>query len=92
MFPKQPPAPKMSRTKAINEKCKDCIYDPLDKGTWREQVEKCTSESCALWQHRPITVATINLVRKGKSDAAIDTSAFDDILSSLEDEDEEAVA
>ena len=45
----------MSLRKAINEKCKDCIYDPLCPGTWRKQVEECTSPDCALWPHRPKT-------------------------------------
>ena len=40
---------------AIAQKCKDCIYDPLDKGTWRQQVEACTSTDCALYQLRPIS-------------------------------------
>lgn len=43
----------MSLRKAINEKCKDCIYDPLCPGTWRKQVEECTSPDCALWPYRP---------------------------------------
>lgn len=55
----------MSRTTAINEKCKDCIYDHKAEGTWREQIENCTSEhSCALWPYRPLTISTINLTRK----------------------------
>jgi hypothetical protein len=81
MFPKLAPAPKMSKTKSLHEMCKSCIYDPLDKGTWREQVENCASQSCPLWQHRPMTVATINLQRKGKSDADIDA-----LVDALEDE------
>ena len=72
----------MSRTKAINDKCKDCIYDPLDHGTWREQVENCKSEkTCALWPYRPITTETLRLQRKGKTDADIDA-----IVDGLEDE------
>lgn len=44
----------MSRQKAINAKCKDCIYDPLcGGGTWRQQVEACTIKTCALWPYRP---------------------------------------
>jgi len=43
----------MTRQKAINAKCKDCIYDPVDGGTWREQVQRCTSTDCALFEHRP---------------------------------------
>ncbi len=46
----------MSLRKAINEKCKDCIYDPLSGlGNWRQQVAGCTSEDCSLWPVRPIS-------------------------------------
>jgi hypothetical protein len=48
----------MSRQKAINEKCRDCIYDPLAGGTWRQQVENCTIQTCSLWPYRPVTLAT----------------------------------
>ena len=44
-----------SLRKAINEKCKDCTYDPLDRGTWREQVEACHITDCELWEVRPIS-------------------------------------
>ena len=43
----------MTRQKAIEVKCKDCIYDPLDDGTWRQQVERCELTDCALWNYRP---------------------------------------
>lgn len=40
--------------KAIFEKCKDCIYDPLcGGGTPRQQIGKCTSPNCAIWPTRP---------------------------------------
>ena len=38
---------------AIDLKCKDCIYDPLAGGTWRQQVEECTAKDCPLWGLRP---------------------------------------
>ena len=44
----------MSRQDAINLKCKECIYDELDQGTWRQQVKACDIESCALHQYRPM--------------------------------------
>ena len=76
----------MSRTKAINEKCKDCIYDTAVKGTWREQVELCTSEkSCALWPYRPITMATLNANRKGGVASELNLDA---LVDGLEDDDE----
>ena len=43
----------MSMRKAINDKCKDCIYDPLAGGTWREQVAQCSCVLCPLWELRP---------------------------------------
>lgn len=43
-----------SRQWAINQKCRDCIYDPHGGGgTWRQQVEACPSSTCALWDFRP---------------------------------------
>ena len=42
-----------SLRKAINAKCKECIYDPYAKGTWRMQVELCTSLNCPLFKVRP---------------------------------------
>lgn len=43
----------MGMRQAINDKCKDCIYDPLDRGNWRQQVEACTCTDCSLWPYRP---------------------------------------
>lgn len=43
----------MSLRKAINDKCKDCIYDPKAGGTWRQQVEECTCIRCPLYPVRP---------------------------------------
>ena len=45
----------MSLRKAINEKCKDCIYDPKAGGTWRQQVEECTCMDCPLYPVRPVS-------------------------------------
>lgn len=39
----------------IDDKCRDCIYDPYDRGNWRKQVGNCTSVDCALWEVRPIS-------------------------------------
>ena len=38
----------------VNAKCRECIYDPLSRGTWREQVAACESANCALHQARPV--------------------------------------
>lgn len=58
----------MSRAKAIELKCKDCIYDNLCKGSWREQVEKCPCRSCPLWEYRPVTIK--NQVSRGRTPSA----------------------
>ncbi len=42
----------MSMRKAIDEKCKDCIYDPEVEGGWKQQVWACELQACALWPHR----------------------------------------
>ena len=45
----------MTRQQAIEAKCKDCTYDELDDGTWRQQVERCELIECSLWEYRPIS-------------------------------------
>ena len=45
----------VSLRKAINDKCKECIHDPLDSGTWLKQVELCTMTDCPLYPARPLT-------------------------------------
>jgi len=42
-----------SLREAINNKCKECIYDSRAKGTWRYQVNACSSTSCPLYSVRP---------------------------------------
>ncbi len=44
----------MTRADAIAAKCKECIYDPDEDGTWRQQVKACAIESCALHLYRPM--------------------------------------
>ena len=43
----------MTRQKAIDAKCCDCIYDEFADGTWRMQVEACELTDCALYPYRP---------------------------------------
>ena len=43
----------MSLRNAINQKCKDCIYDPEVEGGWIQQVSLCELSDCPLWEHRP---------------------------------------
>jgi len=46
----------MSRKKAIDNFCKECIYDKKQEGTWRGQVENCTATNCPLYNYRPISI------------------------------------
>lgn len=46
-----------SLRKAIDQHCRDCIYDPNARGAWREQVTACTSPNCALYPVRPLSKA-----------------------------------
>ena len=54
----RPPPKKPSMRKAINDMCKSCIFDGSSEGTWRKQVEDCTSPNCPLYPLRPITHVT----------------------------------
>lgn len=45
----------MSLRKAINAKCKSCIYDELAAGTWLGQVTLCSVWRCPLFDVRPTT-------------------------------------
>jgi len=49
----------MSLRKAINEKCRDCIYDPASEGTWRQQAYSCSFLSCPLWHVRPKPISRV---------------------------------
>jgi len=49
---------KHSLRKLINEHCKDCSYDSLDVGNWRQQVENCCVTSCKLYPVRPVSKPT----------------------------------
>jgi len=49
----------MTRQKAIDANCKDCIYDPLAAGTWRQQVALCSVCTCPLRPYRPMPTGTI---------------------------------
>lgn len=49
---------RISRKKALEAKCKSCIYDPLSGlGTWREQVSRCSVYRCPLWGIRPTALS-----------------------------------
>ena len=42
-----------SLRKSIDDMCKRCVYDPYDKGTWKQQVKACASSTCPLFPVRP---------------------------------------
>lgn len=45
-----------SLRKAVNDKCKECIYDQFAGiGNWRQQVEACTATTCPLYPVRPVS-------------------------------------
>ena len=48
---------KRSLRSAINQHCKDCVYDDQAKGegTWRQQTEACTVTKCSLYDVRPVS-------------------------------------
>lgn len=47
--------PRKSMRKAINEMCKECIYDDCGEGNWRQQASACTVTKCPLWELRPVS-------------------------------------
>lgn len=49
----------MSLRKAINDKCKSCIFDPLAAGNWKQQAHLCSCYDCPLWPVRPRSSAKL---------------------------------
>jgi hypothetical protein len=48
--------PRPSLRAAIDNKCRECIYDPTPgNGTWRQQVTACTAVDCSLYPVRPLS-------------------------------------
>ena len=47
----------MTRGQAIAAKCRDCSYDPLAGGTWKQQTEGCNAPTCPLYPYRPRSAA-----------------------------------
>lgn len=45
----------MSLRKAINGKCRECSYDPMDIGTAAQQIAACICSDCPLHPVRSIT-------------------------------------
>jgi hypothetical protein len=63
---------KRTPSKAIADKCKDCIYDESNGGTWREQTENCTVTKCPLYEHRPISLGAKKAISNEKFNALSD--------------------
>jgi hypothetical protein len=42
----------MSFRKRIDKNCRDCTYDSVSPGTWRQQVALCNVKSCSFWEIR----------------------------------------
>ena len=49
----------MSLRKAVNDYCRDCVYDPLDYGSAAQQIACCTALTCKLHPKRPVTASKI---------------------------------
>jgi len=47
---------KIGLRKAVDNHCRDCIYDEQEIGTWRAQVELCTAIDCDLFLFRPLPI------------------------------------
>lgn len=46
--------PRLSLREAVDAKCRECIYDELEPGRWKQQVAACTATSCPLYPVRPL--------------------------------------
>ena len=50
---------RISLRNSINKKCRECIYDNLDKGSAAQQIACCMIHDCPLHPARPITAKVI---------------------------------
>ena len=50
---------KYSLRQAINDKCRSCVFDEANVGSWRVQVTLCSCNSCPLYEVRPVTRSPI---------------------------------
>ncbi len=57
---------RLTRQQTIDVNCKDCNYDELDVGTWRDQIERCPSPQCPFFEYRPLTTATKKRLQRAK--------------------------
>jgi hypothetical protein len=74
----------MSRLKAINEKCRECIYDSSCPGTWRQQIAACTSPKCPLFPYRPLSVGhNAKRADSGDSGAKLTPQSSEQLISPI---------
>ena len=48
-----------SLRRAIDAKCRSCIYDEANVGSWLVQVTLCSCRDCPLYEVRPVTKSPI---------------------------------
>lgn len=74
---------KQSPKQAINAKCKECIYDEHNGGTWREQTENCAVKTCSLYEHRPLTLATKRKISEERFESMTEIEKSDVLAKKL---------
>lgn len=65
---------KKSLRKAINAKCKDCIFDPLARGSELAQITLCSVKTCPLHEVRrkTKTIGKVTLAYYGLDSVPLD--------------------
>jgi len=53
MIKKKAAKKRVSLRGAVNNFCRDCIYDKKHEGSWRKQIADCTASHCPLYEVRP---------------------------------------
>jgi hypothetical protein len=51
---------RLSLRSAINKKCRSCVFDKANAGSWLTQVTLCSCKSCPLYEVRPVTKSPIS--------------------------------
>ena len=51
---------RLSLRGAINNKCRSCIFDEANAGSWLVQVTLCSCKDCPLYEVRPVTKSPIS--------------------------------
>ena len=52
-----------SRARAIRAKCAECIADPQARGTELQQITACASTTCPLYEVRPTSNVSPEVIR-----------------------------